>query len=225
LNYRIHIPAKISTKKPCPLVLFLHGSGERGNDNTRQLIYGTPPLLAYSQKNNIPLIIVAPQCPEGESWANSHTMPKKTTVPMMLTIELIQKLITTLPVDTNRIYVTGLSMGGFGTWDIIQRKPNMFAAAIPICGGGDTNMVSVIKNIPIWVFHGGSDGVVKTKHSQDMVAALKNAGSKVKYTEYEGIGHFSWKRTYSNDKVLEWFLSQKKNAVQADTDCKSVPSQ
>jgi len=228
LNYRIHIPAKINSNKLCPLVLLLHGSGERGNDNTRQLIYGAKPLLAYSQKNNIPLIIVAPQCPKDESWVNTswdadtHTMPKKTTVPIMLTIELMQKLIKTLPVDPKRIYVTGLSMGGFGTWDIIQRKPNMFAAAIPICGGGDTNMVSVIKNIPIWVFHGGSDGVVKTKRSQDMVAALKKVGSKVKYTEYDGVGHFSWKKTYSNDKVLEWFLSQKNNATQADTDCKPV---
>ena len=215
LNYRIHIPANMDIKKQYPLVLFLHGAGERGNDNKRQLIHGAKDILDYSE-NNMPAIIIAPQCPAGEQWVNipwanlSHTMPAEPSDSMRLTIELLNKLTRELSVDEKRIYVTGLSMGGFGTWDIIQRYPDIFAAAIPICGGGDTSLAPKLIGIPLWAFHGGADMTVKTVRSQDMIAAIKKAGGNPKYTEYEGVTHDSWTRTYANQDVLKWLFSQKK---------------
>ncbi|MGZ0709983.1 carboxylesterase family protein [Coraliomargarita sp. W4R53] len=217
LNYRIHLPKNIDTKKTYPLVLFLHGAGERGSDNTKQLKHGAKNILSYAQKNDMPVIIVAPQCPAGEQWVNTpwgadaHTMPEAPSASMQLTIELLKELQSTLPVDTTRIYATGLSMGGFGTWDVVQRRPETFAAAMPICGGGDTAMAQKIKNVPIWVFHGGADNVVKTKRSRDMVAALKKVEGNVKYTEYEGVGHGSWGKAYSDEAALKWLLGQQKN--------------
>ena len=217
LNYRIHLPENLDPKKEYPFVLFFHGAGERGGDNKKQLIHGVKDLLAYSKKKNIPSIIIAPQCLAGEQWVNtpwgdlSHRMPIEPSDTMQLTIELLNESIKTLPVDKKRIYVTGLSMGGFGTWDIVQRMPKIFAAAMPVCGGGDAELASVIKTVPIWVFHGGSDNVVKTKRSQDMVKALEKVGSKVKYTEYEGVGHNSWDRTYRDENALRWLFHQKKS--------------
>ena len=216
LLYRIYTPEKMDKNKKYPLLIFFHGAGERGNDNTKQLVHGAKNLLSYSQNKNDPIIIIAPQCPRGKQWVNtpwgndSHTMPKNPSAPMKQTMELMQKTTTKLPVDKQRIYVTGLSMGGFGTWDIIQRMPDTFAAAYPICGGGDTQEAKKLKNLPIWVFHGGNDTVVKTKRSRDMVAAIKDAGGNPKYTEYEGVGHGSWGRAYSDQNALKWFFSQKK---------------
>lgn len=218
LNYRIHLPENLNPKKRYPFVLFFHGAGERGSDNKKQLIHGVKDLLAYSKKMNVPAIIVAPQCLAGEQWVNtpwgnlSHKMPTEPSDSMRLTIELLNESIKTLPVDKKRIYVTGLSMGGFGTWDIVQRMPKTFAAAMPVCGGGDTEMASLIKTVPIWVFHGGADKAVKTKRSRDMVTALGKVGSKVKYTEYEGVGHNSWDRTYRDEDVLTWLFYQKKSS-------------
>ncbi len=210
LSYRIHLPENMDAKKLYPLVLFFHGAGERGNDNKKQLIHGTKDILAYSEKSNEPVIIVAPQCPKGEQWVNtpwgadSHKMPQKPSASMRLVIGLLQEIRGTYPVDASRIYVTGLSMGGFGTWDIIQRMPDTFAAAMPVCGGGDTDMASAIQKIPISVFHGGSDTVVKTKRSRDMVTALKTVGGKVKYTEYKGVGHNSWDKAYRDEEPMKW---------------------
>ncbi|MBT8037369.1 MAG: prolyl oligopeptidase family serine peptidase [Verrucomicrobiae bacterium] len=217
LNYRIHLPPKSNTIKKHPLVLLFHGAGERGNDNDKQLTHGAQDVLAYTKKNHSNAIIVAPQCPSGEKWVNTpwgadaHTMPKEPSAAMLLTLALLQDLQASHSIDTSRIYVTGLSMGGFGTWDIIQRMPDTFAAAMPVCGGGDTDMANAIKHVPIWAFHGGADKVVKVKRSQDMVAALLNVGGNIKYTEYKGVGHNSWGRTYADEKALKWLFAQKKN--------------
>lgn len=216
LNYRIYSPVDSASKKKYPLVLFLHGAGERGDDNEKQLVHGAKDIWMYSKTVNDPVIIIAPQCSNGKQWvdvpwgADSHTMPAEASVPMKLTVELLNEVIKTMPVDTKRIYVTGLSMGGYGTWDIIQRYPKIFAAAMPVCGGGDTAQADRIKNIPIWVFHGGSDNVVKTSRSMDMVEALKTAGGKPLYREYPNVGHNAWSTTYSDKEVLAWFFGQKK---------------
>lgn len=216
LSYRIHIPRNQNPAKKLPLILLFHGAGERGDDNLRQLRHGGEAMMAYVNKTTTPVIILAPQCPNGKQWvdtpwgADSHTMPAKPSETMQLVIDLLAEVRAKFPVDETRIYVTGLSMGGFGTWDILQRMPETFAAAMPVCGGGDSAMAVKIKDIPIRVFHGGIDTVVKTKRSQDMVAALKAAGSKVEYTEYEGIAHDSWTKTYADDKNLAWLLAQKK---------------
>lgn len=216
LLYRMYTPKNMDKNKKYPLVMFFHGAGERGNDNTKQLVHGVKNLLTYAQNNKEPVIIIAPQCPSGKQWVNtpwgalSHTMPEKPSEPMKQAIELLQNIITELPVDKQRVYVTGLSMGGFGTWDIIQRMPDAFAAAIPVCGGGDTKEAAKLKNLPIWVFHGDKDTVVKTKRSRDMVAAIKAAGGNPKYTEYKGVGHGCWGKAYTDQDALKWFFSQKK---------------
>jgi predicted peptidase len=217
LNYRIYTPEKMDNKKKYPLIIFFHGAGGRGNDNNGQLANGIKDLLEYSKTSGNPAIITVPQCPKGERWADISfkspvaAMTKDPSSPMRLVIELLKDTVSKLPVDKERIYVTGLSMGGYGTWDIVQRMPDTFAAAMPVCGRGDTKMAAAIKDIPIWVFHGGADSVVNPKFSQDMVAALKDVGSKVKYTEYKDVGHDSWTKTYTDKEVLKWLFDQKKN--------------
>ena len=216
LNYRIYLPASLEPKTRYPLILFLHGAGERGDDNRTQLFPGVPDILVYSLKNNQPLILIAPQCPSRMMWVNtpwnadSHTMPEFPSYPMKLVIELLQNSIEKYPVDPDRVYVTGLSMGGFGTWDILQRKPELFAAGIPICGGGDPDYAEKIKDIPIWVFHGDRDSVVKVERSRAMVEAIKKAGGCPLYTEYKDCGHDSYTKTYSDSDVLKWLFEQKK---------------
>ncbi|MCH2208605.1 MAG: prolyl oligopeptidase family serine peptidase [Lentisphaerales bacterium] len=218
LKYRIFKPADYSENKKYSLILTLHGSSLRGSDNKAQLKESRGPmeLKRYIKKNKLNAIIVSPQCPSGERWVetpwyeDSHTMPEKPNPTMTLTIALMKSLIQNLSVDSNRVYVTGLSLGGFGCWDIIQREAEMFAAAIPICGGGDTAQAIKLKNLPIWIFHGDSDFVVKTKRSRDMFAALQKVQANVKYTEYPNTGHDSFTPTYNNDKVLDWLFKQVK---------------
>lgn len=214
LNYRIHRPANVTGVNKLPLIVFLHGAGERGDDNQRQLIHGARDILAYTQSRARPAIILAPQVPDEERWVDtpwdlsSHSMPANPSRSMSLLMGLLQQLLRDEGVDSTRVYVTGLSMGGYGTWDLIQRWPDVFAAAIPICGGGDTAMADRIKHIPIWAFHGSEDPVVIPERSRDMIAALKGVGSSPVYTEYEGVFHDSWTPTYQNPKVLDWLFSQ-----------------
>lgn len=218
LKYRIFKSEKYNPNKKYALVLTLHGSSLRGSDNKAQLKENRGPmeLKRYIKKNELNAIVVSPQCPSGERWVEapwygeSHTMPSSPNPTMTQTIALIKSLIQSLPVDPHRVYVTGLSLGGFGCWDIIQRETDMFAAAIPICGGGDTAQAKTLKNLPIWIFHGDSDGVVLTKRSRDMYKALKNVDAKVKYTEYPNTGHDSFTQTYNNDDILEWLFKQHK---------------
>jgi predicted peptidase len=161
-----------------------------------------------------PAFVVAPQCPEGEQWvdtpwtADSHTMKEKPTEPLRQSLELVESLAKVLPIDQNRLYITGLSMGGFGVWDAIQRHPDRFAAAVTICSGGDPAYAEKIKHIPIWAFHGDADTTVKPKRSREMIDALKKAGGNPKYTEYKGVGHNSWEQTYADPKLYEWLFAQ-----------------
>ncbi len=224
LNYRLYSPPATADNAKYPLVLFLHGAGERGTENRQQLKYGVRDVLTFMRQTNQPAYILAPQCPPSKQWVNvpwdedSHTMPENPSTPMRLTLELMDTLISNLAVDPNRLYVTGLSMGGFGTWDVIQRRPAQFAAALPVCGGGDTQLAGTIKDIPVWICHGDRDSVVSVIRARDMVDALKKAGASPRYTEYHNRGHSTWGPTYHNNTILDWFFSQKKtsglNAVQ-----------
>lgn len=218
LPYRIYRPAEIEPGVKYPLVLFFHGAGERGNDNRYQF-FRFRDTVPFWEKH--PCFVIAPQCPpkvgnqDGEStWVQtgfgdpSHTMKKEPTWPMQLAMDLLDKTIAENPIDTNRIYVTGLSMGGFATWEILQREPEKFAAAMPVCGGADLAFAPKLAAIPIWVFHGGADTTVMPKRSRDMVAALTAAGGHPKYTEYPGVGHGAWTPTYSNPAVWNWLFAQ-----------------
>jgi predicted peptidase len=215
LNYRIYKPEMKEGQK-FPVVLFLHGAGERGSDNTAQLQWGAEQFVSDAVQSKYPSILIFPQCPKNERWVNvdwsakSHDQPEKPSDSLQLTFELLDKTVTELPVDTNRIYVAGLSMGGYGTWDAIGRRPDFFAAAAPICGGGDPKQAEVFKTMPIWVFHGDADNAVPVERSRKMVAALKELDGNVKYTEYPGVGHNSWSPTFKNSEFFEWLYGQTK---------------
>jgi len=216
LNYRLLQPDGYDPQQAYPLVLFLHGAGERGDDNRKQLIHGLNEFAADEIRKKYPAFVVAPQCPENQQWvdvpwsADSHTMPKNPAESLRLSLELVAALQKELSIDKHRLYVTGLSMGGFGAWDAIQRHPNLFAAAVPVCSGGDATLAEKIKDVPVWAFHGADDGAVKPQRSRDMIAALKKAGGSPKYTEYEKVGHNSWEKAYADEKMYEWLFDQKK---------------
>jgi predicted peptidase len=216
LPYRLLVPDDYDPKKSYPLVIFLHGAGERGTNNEAQLVHGVSAFARETGRKSHPCFLIAPQCPPGKRWvevdwsAKAHKMPAEPSEPMALLLELLPQLQKRYSIDPKRIYVTGLSMGGFGTWDLLARRPSAFAAAIPICGGGDESTAARIKDVPVWVFHGDRDGAVKVERSRNMVAALRKAGGKPKYTEYKGVGHDSWTRTYNDPEVLKWLFAQRR---------------
>lgn len=217
LNYRQLYPDS-DTMRRYPLVIFLHGSGERGSDNEAQLKWGVTNFATDQNMMLHPALVIAPQCPEKMNWSNFSREKGSTemhlqstpTRPMELLIGLIHQLIRTMPVDSNRIYITGLSMGGYGTYDAIERYPNLFAAAIPVCGGGDVSKVNTIARIPVWIVHGAEDPAVNPVYSLDMLNALTKAGAHPGFTQYPEVGHFSWLGAYSDPLIMEWLFRQHK---------------
>lgn len=217
LNYRQLFP-DADTLRRYPLVIFLHGSGERGSDNEAQLKWGVMNFATDENMMRHPALVIAPQCPEKISWSNFSREKNSLDIrllptparPMELLIGLIHQLIKTLPVDSNRIYITGLSMGGFGTFDAIERYPNLFAAAVPVCGGGDPSKAASIAHIPIWMYHGAEDPAVNPGYSVNMLQALIKAGAHPGYTQYPESGHFSWLGAYSDPLMMEWLFRQHK---------------
>lgn len=215
LLYRQLFPDANPNRK-YPLVIFLHGSGERGHDNEAQLQWG---VMNFATDQNMmlhPALVIAPQCPEKIGWSNfsrgGNDLKLQATPsrPMELLIGLIHKLVKTMPVDSTRIYITGLSMGGYGTYDAIERYPDLFAAAVPVCGGGDVSKAAEIAQIPIWIFHGADDPAVDTKYDHAMLEALTNAGARPGFTQYPEVGHFSWIEAYSDPMMMEWLFRQHK---------------
>ncbi|MGE9267786.1 MAG: prolyl oligopeptidase family serine peptidase [Verrucomicrobiales bacterium] len=202
------------------MLLFLHGAGERGANNKAQLRHGVPEILAWLEKNGENCVVLAPQCPIGMWWANFEgkysgkanlKIKGEMSPPMALVQEVFGKLAEQEGADAQRFYVTGLSMGGMGTFDLLARFPQKFAAAIPICGATDVREAKKYHEVPLWVFHGDADGAVPVDHSRKVIEALKEAGGEPKYTEYPGVGHNSWTQTYRNDEVLAWLFTQKKD--------------
>ncbi len=214
LPYRIYTPRPIEDETVYPLIVFMHGAGERGSDNTTQLKHGVGSIIRFIERFNQPAFVIAPQVADGHQWVDTpwsddaHVLPKSPSASMSLLLGLIDSVNQTLPIDRRRIYITGISMGGFGTWDLLMRRPDEFAAAIPICGGGDETRAHLIRDIPVWVFHGGDDQVVKTHRSRNMIEALEGVAGRPRYTEYPGIGHDSWTVTYDNPEVLHWLFEQ-----------------
>lgn len=196
VHYLEYIPSVKAKSEKLPLLIFLHGMGERGADLNKIKVHGPPSFL--NQKTDFPFICISPQCPDEMYWNEELLLP------------FYEEIIAKYPIDKSRIYLTGLSMGGFGTWASIIAKPDLFAAAAPICGGGDPSKVDAIKAMPIWVFHGAKDDVVPLFRSEEMVNRLKKLGSKVKFTIYPEAFHNSWTETYNNPELYEWFLSHQK---------------
>jgi predicted peptidase len=217
LKYRMLFP-DADTLRKYPLIIFLHGSGERGSDNEAQLKWG---VMNFATDQNMimhPAIVIAPQCPEKMGWSNfsrgktssDMRLLQDPSKPMELLIGLIHQIMKAMPVDTNRIYITGLSMGGFGTYDAIERYPGLFAAAVPVCGGGDVSKVSVITRLPIWIFQGAEDPAVNPSYALDMLEALTKSGAHPGFTQYPEVGHFSWLGAYSDPLMIEWLFRQHK---------------
>ena len=193
LHYLLHIPPN-SEDGFHPLILFLHGAGERGDDLSMLKKHGIPKIVEQDQ--NFPFITVSPQCPIGSWWTEKVEVLKG----------LLDQVVTSYPIDSGRLYLTGLSMGGYGSWALATAYPEVFAAAAPICGRGNPSQAGRIKDLPLWVFHGDRDIVVPFQHSQDMVMALKAVGSRVRFTLYPDTGHDSWTQTYDNPDLYQWFL-------------------
>lgn len=217
LKYRMLTP-DADTMRKHPLVIFLHGAGERGSDNEAQLKWGVMNFATDAMMMAHPAIVIAPQCPPNLTWSNfsgrgnpnDMRLQPTPTKPMELVIALIRTMMKNKSVDTNRIYITGLSMGGFGTYDAIERYPNLFAAAMPVCGGGDVSRASSIADIPLWNFHGMEDPAVDPNYSTAMMEALMKAGARPGFTFYPEVGHFSWLAAYSDAYALEWLFRQHK---------------
>jgi predicted peptidase len=217
LYYRMLFPDAYRQRK-YPLVIFLHGSGERGSDNDAQLKWG---VMNFATDQNMlahPAIVIAPQCPEHQTWSRvtsnanrtGMTLNAEPSKSMRLLIGLIRQLETTMPVDTTRIYITGLSMGGYGTYDALERYPSLFAAAVPVCGAGDTSRAASIAHIPIWIFLGAEDPTVNPLNGLAMLEALTHVGAHPGFTQYPEVGHFSWLGAYSDPLMMEWLFRQHK---------------
>ena len=199
-------------------MVFLHGSVGRGTDNQKQLRSGVEEFVKDATRKKHPCFLVVPQCPPDKLWFNVSArdvrgnlpLPESPTEPSAMVLDLIEALCKDYRIDKDRIYLTGLSMGGYGTWDLISRRPELFAAAIPVCGGGDPAQAEKLARLPIWAFHGDADPLVPAERSRDMIAAIKKAGGEPKYTEYKGVGHDAWTPTYRDNKVLDWLFAQKK---------------
>jgi predicted peptidase len=196
LKYLLALPEGYdSSSKSWPLVLFLHGAGESGNDLAMVKKNGPPKLV--DKGKTFPFILVSPQSP-GRGW-NPDTLDA-----------LLDDVISKYRVDKDRVYLTGLSMGGFGTWALAAAHPEKFAAIAPICGGGNAKDASKLKDLPIWVFHGAKDKTVPIARSEEMVKAIKDAGGDPKFTVYPDAGHDSWTASYDNPELYEWLLAQKR---------------
>ena len=200
IKYLLHLPKGYETsKKGWPLVLFLHGAGERGDDLKKVSRHGLPKMLKNGM--DLPCIVVSPQCSKHSWWTHPGEQAAL--------IALLDEIEKTHRVDKSRVYLTGLSMGGFGSWMLASDYPDRFAAVAPVCGGGDPSKAAKLKNTPIWVFHGARDFIVPKSKSETMVKAIKKAGGNPKYTLYPKAGHDAWSPTYANPDFYKWMLAQK----------------
>jgi len=199
-DYLLYLPPGYGEKEQkWPLMVFLHGAGERGDNLELVKKHGPPKLV--EQGRDFPFIIVSPQCPRGIWW----------TEKLDTLVALLDEIQSKYAVDTDRVYLTGLSMGGFGTWSLACRHPQRFAAVAPICGGGQWFLANRLRDVPVWAFHGARDRVVPLDQSKSMVEAVKRAGGDAKLTVYPESQHDSWTATYDNPKLYEWFLSHRRN--------------
>jgi len=203
-DYLLFLPKDYASQpaKKWPLILFLHGAGERGNDVWLVAKHGPPKIVR--DKPDFPFIVVSPQCPSGQTWGNE------------VVLALLDEVCAKCAVDKSRVYLTGLSMGGYGTWGLGVAHPEKFAAIVPICGGGDPIRVvladgqraEALRTLPVWAFHGAKDPVVKPSESERMIAAFKQIGAKeVKLTVYPEAGHDSWTEAYNDPKLYDWLLA------------------
>jgi len=225
LNYRILYPQNFDKQKSYPLVMFFHGGGERGSDNEKQLVHGAQMFL--DSINSYQAIVIFPQCAKGDYWANLsrpdkgganrvftfHT-DKGYTPSMRMAVELMESLLAKSYVDEQRLYVTGLSMGGFGTWELLWRMPEKIAAAAPICGGGPMDKTAAMAGVPIWAFHGVKDNVVHVRYTKRMIPNVQKNGGIAKVSLYPNVGHNSWDHAFKEERFLSWLFKHRNERIQ-----------
>lgn len=212
LPYVVYVPRDWTPERKWPVVLFLHGAGERGSNGLPQTQVGIGSAIRMHPEW-FPCVAVMPQCPPGKGWGpTTLRLTSENPEVMALALAALDAAVQKYNGDPERITLTGLSMGGFGTWHIGAKYPRRFAALMPVCGGGKpAEMAPLLKDMPIWVFHGAADPTVPAARSRELVEALKSAGStNVKYTEYPGVGHNSWDQAYGTKEAIEWLLAQRK---------------
>lgn len=225
LLYRILFPKNYVKTRPYPVITFLHGSGERGNDNEAQLTHGGKLFLNDTLRDEFQAIVIFPQCPKDSAWRYiksqrdttsptgsriDFTMTANASTPTRLVKMLLDSLIKAKVADKKRMYLGGLSLGGFGTFNMIERYPDYFAAAFPICGGGDTTVANrFAKNTAVWIFHGDSDQAVDVRYSRQYYSALKKVNADVRYTEYPGVNHNSWDNAFAEKDLVHWLFTKK----------------
>jgi len=204
LPYRLYVPQAYDAAQNWPLVLYLHGAGERGDDNRAHTSKNSVMQTLFKEKNlrKYPCVVLAPQCPEDDWWtARTEDL-----------MGLLEHAKAEYSIDDARVYITGISMGGYGTWAMLAAYPDYFAAAVPVCGAGDPQTAALFKDNPIWAFHGGKDSTVPPEGSRDMVAALEVAdAADVRYTEYPRLGHVSWERAYRERDLFAWLFAQSRD--------------
>ena len=221
LNYRLLMPLDYDPNKQYPVHLFLHGAGERGSDNSSQLTYVDNLFLKKENREQYKSWVILPQCPNDDRWPSlssdnewNNNFEKKTTKPnksLGLVMKLMDTFIERKQVNKRKVYVSGLSMGGMGTFEILYRRPDMFAAATPICGNGIAAFAKrYATKVSVWVFHGSNDKVVHPKHSLKMVEAIIASGGSPNMTLYENVGHDSWNNAFAEPNFLKWIHSKSK---------------
>jgi predicted peptidase len=218
-RYRLLLPpqAAAGVAAKFPVVLFLHGAGERGADNEAQLKYLPRWLAEAAARDRHPCHVVAPQCRADHrwvdvGWAAGESTPQSAqpTVDLAAASAALDHVLALDSADPDRVYLTGLSMGGYGTWDLAARMPERFAAILPICGGGDERTAARLVGLPIWCFHGDADKAVPVERSRSMIAAVRAAGGDPKYSELPDVGHDSWTPAYRDPAVLDWLFAQRR---------------
>lgn len=197
-NYLLFLPKRYAqTQETWPVILFLHGAGERGSHLDDVKRHGVARIV--EERSDFPFIAISPQCPKGQYWS------------VMRLSALLDEAIVAYQIDLNRVYLTGMSMGGYGTWYLAAAQPQRFAAIAPVCGGGNPDAAYKLKNLPVWAFHGARDTVVPASESEEMVAALQACGGNVKFTVYPEASHDSWTQTYNNPELYDWFLQHRRD--------------
>lgn len=217
-QYLVLPPEQLEPGKQYPLVLFLHGAGERGDDPRKVIVHLPERMLENPYRERFQCFFVAPQCPEQKMWIEQHwsekesvVMPKEPTRELRMAYQALEESLKRYPVDLERVYVTGLSMGGYGAWELAMRHPMRFAALVAICGGGDESSVERLQGLPIWAAHGDQDATVPVERSRRMVEALRQVGAEPRYSEYKGIAHDSWKTAYRIESgILDWMFRQRR---------------
>ena len=221
MPYRLLLPENYDEAKAYPIIFFLHGSGERGNDNEKQLTHGASLFLKPELRKKFPAIVIFPQCAGAGYWSNvwrtfdtdqkityNFIAEGEPTADMRMLQQLVKYILKMHPVKKDQVYVGGLSMGGMGTYELVRRMPGIFAAAFPICGGAVPSTATAMKQVKWWIFHGGKDDVVDASFSRNMAAALKKEKASVRFTLYPDANHNSWDSAFAEPGLLAWVFAQ-----------------